>query len=210
MPTVLLTRHGETTWNREGRVQGWAPTPLTDRGREQAAALAAHLGSRDVDSLHASDLKRARTTADYVADATGLDPVHDVGWRERDFGVLQGLLAEDLYENHPEFDLLTVGPAAARERPDSGESFVDTQERALARYRELRSSLGPDETAVVVAHGGTIKLLLGAVKGLELKPALLDQSTDNCSIAEVDVGTGDDPTADTVVSENRTDFVDGA
>ncbi|MFB6196640.1 MAG: histidine phosphatase family protein, partial [Haloplanus sp.] len=41
MTTVLLARHGETTWNRDGRLQGWAPTPLTDRGHDQARALAA-------------------------------------------------------------------------------------------------------------------------------------------------------------------------
>jgi hypothetical protein len=48
--TAVLVRHGETAWNREGRVQGWAPTSLTDRGREQARTLGAHLASAyDVD-----------------------------------------------------------------------------------------------------------------------------------------------------------------
>lgn len=209
MARVLLTRHGETTWNREGRVQGWAPTPLTDRGREQARALGAHLAERGIDRLYASDLRRARTTAAHVADATGLEPVHEAAWRERDFGVLQGLLAETMYDEHPAFDFLSVGPAAARERPDSGESFIDTRDRALARYRELRADLGPDETAAVVAHGGTIKLLLGEIKRLDVETALLEQSTGNCSVAEVAVadGTEGDPADDEVVTEDRTDFV---
>ena len=91
MGRVLLVRHGQTTWNRAGRVQGWAPTPLTERGRAQAEALADHLATEgDLDLLRASDLRRALETAEYVARATGLEARAESAWRERDFGCLQG------------------------------------------------------------------------------------------------------------------------
>ena len=66
MATVLLARHAETAWNRERRLQGWAPSRLTDRGREQAAALAARLSERSIDRLVSSDLERSTETADRV------------------------------------------------------------------------------------------------------------------------------------------------
>ncbi|PSP97202.1 hypothetical protein BRC89_12390 [Halobacteriales archaeon QS_4_70_19] len=63
MTTVLLLRHGETTWNRQGRIQGWAPTPLTERGHEQARrAGTAIADTYDVDRVVASDLRRTRET----------------------------------------------------------------------------------------------------------------------------------------------------
>ncbi|MFC7197079.1 histidine phosphatase family protein [Halosimplex aquaticum] len=61
--TLLLVRHGQTTWNRDGRIQGWADSTLTERGREQARALGSHLSAEyDVDRLVASDLRRTRET----------------------------------------------------------------------------------------------------------------------------------------------------
>src|SRR5262249_56004480 len=62
---LLLVRHGETDWNREGRWQGQSDTPLNDVGREQAARLAAELDGVDV--VYSSDLARARQTADILA-----------------------------------------------------------------------------------------------------------------------------------------------
>ena len=88
MATVLLVRHGETTWNRSGRVQGWAPTPLTERGHEQAAALGAHLASTvDVDRLVSSDLRRAQETARYIARETESELTTDAA---SDMGLCSG------------------------------------------------------------------------------------------------------------------------
>ena len=63
MNRVLFVRHGETTWNRESRIQGWASTPLTGRGRDQARATGRLLRAAGVDRVVASDLRRARETA---------------------------------------------------------------------------------------------------------------------------------------------------
>jgi len=63
MSRVLFVRHGETTWNREGRIQGWASTPLTGRGRDQARATGGLLRAAGVDRVVASDLQRAQETA---------------------------------------------------------------------------------------------------------------------------------------------------
>ena len=63
MTTLLLVRHGETDWNRDGRWQGGSDTSLNDLGREQARSLAAELDG-DIDAVYSSDLARARETAE--------------------------------------------------------------------------------------------------------------------------------------------------
>jgi probable phosphoglycerate mutase len=205
MGTVLLARHGQTAWNRDGRVQGWAPTSLTDHGRDEARALAAHLGDRPIDRLLSSDLERAMETTRFLTRAVDADPTFERAWRERDFGRLQGLTREELFGGHPEFSLLTSGAAAAEARPESGESFLDVRDRVLGRWRDLRESVaGTDETVVVVAHGGPIYLLLGEIKGLDVVAAVADQDQDNCAVSELAV---DDHGSVAVVRENDTSFI---
>ncbi|WP_318567812.1 histidine phosphatase family protein [Salinigranum marinum] len=186
MATVLLARHGETTWNRSGRVQGWAPTPLTDRGHDQAAALGAALASTaDVGRLVSSDLRRAVETARHVARATGVDLETDEGWRERDFGCMQGLSVTDLFGDHPEYALGQSGVAAATARPDSGETVIESRDRVLAAWERLHADLTPDETVVVVAHGGPIRLLVGSIRGYDVVDSILEIDQDNCAINEI-------------------------
>ena len=67
---VLFVRHGETTWNREGRIQGWASTPLTGRGRDQARATGVLLRDRGVERVLASDLRRTQETARLLREGT--------------------------------------------------------------------------------------------------------------------------------------------
>jgi probable phosphoglycerate mutase len=202
MATVLLARHGETTWNRSGRVQGWAPTRLTERGHEQAAALGGHLATDyDVDRLVSSDLRRAEETVRHVATATDVDPVFDPAWRERDFGCLQGLSVSDLFGDHPEFALTASGAAAATARPDSGETLVENRERVLDAWERLHADLDSGETVVVVSHGGPIRLLLGSILGYDVVDSILDIDQDNCALNEV---AASEPH---VVRQNDTDYL---
>jgi probable phosphoglycerate mutase len=207
MPTVLLARHGETTWNREGRLQGWAPTPLTDRGHDQARALAAHVAADyDVDRVLASDLRRARQTASHLADAVDRVPTFESTWRERDFGRYQGLPKAAVFEEHDRLSIPRAGREAVDARPESGESLRDLDERVRSGWERLLAESDPDETVAVVCHGGPLYLLLGAVDDRDIVTAVTDGRQDNCALNEVRVADG---TA-TLVAENRTDFLDGA
>lgn len=201
MTTVLLVRHGETTWNRERRVQGWAPTSLTDRGRRQARAVGRHVAAEyDVDRMRASDLTRTRETARLVARAVGVEPVFDRAWRERDFGVYQGLDYEALFDGHPEFAVDEVGYRAVEATPEGGESVLDLRERVLAGWRDLLADAGRGDVVLVVTHGGPLCHLLGHLKGLGPVASIAEGSPDNCAISEVRVEAGEP----TVVVENDT------
>jgi probable phosphoglycerate mutase len=201
MTTVLLVRHGETTWNREGHIQGWAPTSLTDRGRRQARVVGRHVAAAyDVDRMRASDLARTRETARLVAREVGVEPVFDRAWRERDFGVYQGFDYEALFEGFPEFAVDEVGYRAVEATPEGGESVLDLRERVLAGWDDLLADAERGDVVLVVTHGGPLCHLLGHLKGLDPVASIIEQSPDNCAISEVRVERGEP----TVVVENDT------
>jgi probable phosphoglycerate mutase len=204
--TVLIVRHGETAWNREKRVQGWAPSGLTDRGEKQARTLGRTIGDAfAVDRIVASDLRRTVETARLLRRAGRIDAdvEFDPAWRERDFGRLQGLTYEELFEGLPEFALGEVGISAARAVPEGGESLLEMRERILAGWERLLASAGPEETVVVVTHGGPLHVLLGELKGEDVVSSVLEAEHDNCAINEVEIDPEGRPR---IVRENERDF----
>ncbi|GAB3320245.1 histidine phosphatase family protein [Haloplanus rallus] len=206
MTTVLLARHGETTWNRDGRLQGWAPTSLTDRGHAQSRALGSAVAAEyDVDRVLASDLRRARRTATHLAEHVGCDPTFESAWRERDFGRYQGLPKAAMFEDHDRLSLRRAGHDAVDARPESGESLRDVRERVLAGWERLVAESDPEETVAVVCHGGPLYLLVGAVEGRDVVSAVVEGEQDNCALNELRVRDG----RASLLAENRTDFLDG-
>jgi len=85
MTEFLLVRHGETDWNAEGRLQGHTDRPLSDYGRKQARRLADELAGSDIDAIYASDLARARETAEIVGARLHLPVVLEPDLREKDW-----------------------------------------------------------------------------------------------------------------------------
>lgn len=98
----ILVRHGETTWNREGRIQGHLDSPLNPEGIAQAKTLAERLRVESIDVLISSDLGRARKTAQYIAIRTG-NTVHvDARLRERHYGIFQGMTRSEAKSVYPD------------------------------------------------------------------------------------------------------------
>ena len=96
--TILIARHGQSDWNHEKRWQGHADRPLTERGREQAQALADRLAHIELDAVYSSDLKRARDTAAAVAKSQGLELQQLPDLREVDVGSWSGLTRAEAEE----------------------------------------------------------------------------------------------------------------
>lgn len=139
MTTLLLVRHGETDWNAQRRWQGNADVPLNERGREQARRLADSFVEDGVDAIYASDLARARETAEILAARLGLPVVVDPDLREIDVGSREGLTGEEVGVR--EWD------------GESKEAHRDRTLRALARIVAGH----PGSRVLVVAHGGTLR-----------------------------------------------------
>jgi len=183
--TLLLLRHGETTWNEQNRMQGWAPVGLTERGHEQARRAGELIAAEyDPDRLVSSDLLRARETTAGVRAAVDVEPTFDPAWRERGLGDLQGLTVEALFGGFPEYSLKRSGAAALTARPPNGESVLDVRERVLAAWETLLEGGG---TVLVVTHGGPIAAVLGAVRGQDAVTGLLDNWADNGTLTEIAV-----------------------
>ena len=181
--STLLIRHGETRWNAAGRIQGWAPVPLSDRGREQAAQVGSALAADDgVDRIVCSDLRRTHETAIAIAEAIGIDVETDPRLRERDFGVFQGLSSATFFERHPDFDLLEAGTDALSTAPESGESWTAVRERVRAAAADV---VGRPGTTAVVTHVNPIRLLVGERRGLDPIRSLTELSFANCSVSEI-------------------------
>jgi probable phosphoglycerate mutase len=164
MRTILLARHGATPWTAEGRYQGQASVPLSDRGREAVRALARRLSAcatARVDTVVTSDLARAVESARILVEGTGLEPALDPRLRERDCGRWTGLTAAEVRARFPvDVAALEAGGDVAR---GGGESFADVRARTLAWLADLVGS-GPG-TSLVVTHDGPIRALLGALDG---------------------------------------------
>jgi probable phosphoglycerate mutase len=218
MTTVVVVRHGETDWNNEGRMQGWAPVPLNELGREQAVAAGEWLAGRyEVDRAVASDLLRTRETATRLLEPLGLEPGGDRvtytrAWRERDLGVYQGLTYADMYDRFPEFGLGEAAVQAAAETPEGGESLLDLRDRVLEGWTDLLERAGPTETVLVVTHGGPIHFLLGHIKRLDVRDAFLEHSMANCGVTVLshppDATAAETADAVEVVRENATAWAD--
>jgi broad specificity phosphatase PhoE len=156
---ILLARHGETADNvPPPRFMGSRDTPLNDRGRDQARALAAAVADRALEAIWTSQLRRARGTAEIVGAALGLEPRVDERFAESHRGLWEGRVVTDIEREEPE-GWAAWRRAGADFRFPGGESLAEHQRRALAALDTVREGPLP---ALVVAHGGTIRAIAAA------------------------------------------------
>jgi glucosyl-3-phosphoglycerate phosphatase len=161
--TLLLVRHGETDWNREGRWQGGSDTQLNALGREQAAALAETLDGT-IDAIYSSDLWRARETAEILAAKLGLEVQLDERLRERSFGSWEGFTTPEIEERFAEAHRLwRLGEGPGSEDAEPFETFSDR----IAAFLDELLERHPDEEVLVVSHGGSIRVIHALAQGLD-------------------------------------------
>jgi probable phosphoglycerate mutase len=162
LPELIVLRHGETVWNREGRMQGACDSPLTARGVAQARAqggLLAALGVRaGTFRAFSSPQGRARATADLALAPLGLAAVADARLREIGTGLWAGLTRADIEARWP--GPPDEGLLAFYDRAPQGEGLA----AAAARLADFLSGL--DGPTVVVTHGLTSRLLRALALGL--------------------------------------------
>ncbi|MGH9017462.1 MAG: histidine phosphatase family protein [Acidimicrobiales bacterium] len=152
---MWLVRHGETTWNATGLVQGQNDSStLTTHGCHQSVMLVDRLRGVPVTAIYASDLGRARQTAVPLAEHLGLTVLTDRRLRERCFGVFEGGPVEALHPGVTGHGADGVIDADAR--PEGGESLNDVQHR-VGDFVEHVRGIAHHGDVVVVAHGGSVR-----------------------------------------------------
>jgi probable phosphoglycerate mutase len=157
--SFYFLRHGETDWNKAGRIQGHTDIPLNDTGRAQAEQVVSVLARAPIHRIVASTLTRAYETASIINAALQKPLAVDEGLKERHFGDYEGLQIE-------EFDTLR-GKLAEKGLPPEengypcppkGEPYAQFRLRTMAAFqRNLEQFKG--ENILFVAHGGVYRVL---------------------------------------------------
>jgi probable phosphomutase (TIGR03848 family) len=193
VPTLLLVRHGRSTANTAGVLAGWTPgVHLDDRGREQAAALAARLAPVPLAAVVASPLERCQETAAAllaVDGPTGPRPALATDDRigEARYGDWTGEEIKTLTK-HPLWNTVQVHPSAAVFPGPEGEGLAAMQARAVGAVREhdarVAAEHGDDAVWVAVTHGDIIKAVVADALGMHLDLFQRIQA-DPCSVSVI-------------------------
>jgi probable phosphoglycerate mutase len=163
---LILIRHGETAWNVATRIQGHTDIALSPLGLAQAGRLAQALADEPLAAIYASDLSRARQTAEAVAAVQGLPVRLDPSLRERAFGRFEGLTWDEISQGYPE-----DAARWRRREPDfpvgGGESLTTFSARCLDAARRAAAAHAGQSIALV-AHGGVLDCLYRAATRVAL------------------------------------------
>jgi broad specificity phosphatase PhoE len=172
MTTLFIARHGESDWNRESRLQGQVDRPLTDRGRNQAAALMTQLVDAKLAAVYSSDLCRARETAETVAEQKGLEVECLATLRETDIGSWAGLTYSDVARRYPDgFEIWKAGGQGWA----GGEAYTDVARRVQTAIASI-SMRHPAEQVLVVSHTDPIATIAAHALGLDLQSYFRDKA----------------------------------
>lgn len=185
LPTrIFLVRHGATTLTAEDRFAGSSNVSLSEEGRRQVTSLAQRLENEKLRAVYCSSLDRAIETATIIAAPHSLEPIHEPGLREIDYGHWEGLRRSEIESRHAgeyqawQEDPFTIGP-------HDGESGVNVLNRALPVMRRIVEE-NRHENVLVVAHKGVNRILISSLLGFDVRGYRdrLDQSPAGLSILD--------------------------
>jgi broad specificity phosphatase PhoE len=154
---LLVLRHGQSTWNADGRWQGQADPPLSPLGEQQAGDAARRLAPGQFRCVVASDLRRALRTAEILAETLGVPVAVDPDLREIDVGDWQGLTRAEINERAP--GALADWSEGRSESTPGGESRAHLTDRARAALLRAAATASPGDRVLLVSHGALIRNL---------------------------------------------------
>lgn len=166
MTTIYLVRHGQSTWNEVGRIQGKQDPPLSALGRWQAEALARVLQTETLDAIYSSPQQRARITANTIAANHSLSVTIIDDLAEIDHGEWEGLTEPEIQQRFTTLFELWLKRPSQTQMP-GGEHCLSLQQRVLEAWRDiLRREDG--NRVLVISHDIPIKVIVAHVLGLNL------------------------------------------
>lgn len=180
---ILLVRHGETDWNRNGQVMGKLPIPLNEQGRRQARRLAAFLQRSHVHSVYSSPVLRAHQTATILAESLARQVDIEPGLTEIGMGEWEGRYWKDLAQDVNKLNLYLMPDEA---RPPRGETLREVQTRAVAAIEHSRTS-SESTTLVFVTHADVVRAIIAHYMGFELR-RIRQVRIDHASLTSLEFG----------------------
>ncbi len=165
--TVYLTRHGQTEWNRIGRMMGQTDEDMNELGRTQAGRLAVRMAGMRLDAVYASPLKRTMTTGTIVGKSHGVSPKPAVGLMEINYGVWEGLPRKEVREKWPELQRQLHDDPSDLAIP-GGETFKELAVRIVGAFHEIVKA-EEGKHVLMVSHQGILKVLVAELMGISYK-----------------------------------------
>lgn len=176
MVTIYLTRHGQTEWNLEKRLQGRGNSPLTTFGIERAKELFNRVSDIKIDKIYTSPIERAYKTAEILKGNREIPLIADDGLMEMNFGDFEGRIMEEIMEENPEWDMHLIMQGNTEMRAPNGETLNEVRERVkLAMDKIILEN--SDKDVLIVAHGITLKALMYYFKDEEVNSEVMGQAT---------------------------------
>lgn len=185
MTRLLLIRHGETTWNAAGRIQGHKNSPLSELGIAQADTLRHRLRRVHPAAIYSSDLTRAVDTIRPTSDALQVPIVTREALREKSFGVWEGLTPIEVEERFPGQWPQYRSHADLNFPIPGGETWEEVYERVVGACRDIVASHGADETVIITGHGGSLRTIILHALAAPMH-SLFHLSLDNASVSCLD------------------------
>lgn len=153
--TICFIRHGQTNWNKQGKLQGKTDIPLNDTGREQAHACGKYLNADDYDILICSPLLRAKETAEIINQYLQLPLIEMDDFKERSFGDAEGMTMEERAQAYPDGHF------------PNQEERIAFRQRVMAGVEKVNQNY-PHQRVLLVAHGAAINAILAEVSNGEI------------------------------------------
>ena len=163
---LILVRHGQTDWNRDGRFQGQSPVGLSEKGVRQARETAKALVAMKPTALYSSPLTRAMMTAEEIGNEVSLDVVPLEGIKEVHLGEMEGITGREMRDRYGEFYATWRRDPSQAAFP-AGESMQQLQERAWSAIVDLEKA-HPHGAVIAVSHNFAIRTILCRFMGLPL------------------------------------------
>ncbi len=167
MSRLLLVRHGDTELNSRERYWGITDIELSAAGLKQAEKLRDRLATEDIDVIYSSELQRALLTAKIITSSHQLGVVTCAELRETNFGEVEGLTFDEISRLYPELTESWLNWSLQLKFP-GGEGVTDITSRVNKFVNRLKKH-SPDETILVVAHAGPLRILICRLLGLEIQ-----------------------------------------
>ncbi|MGE8203011.1 histidine phosphatase family protein [Heyndrickxia sp. NPDC080065] len=167
MLTLYITRHGETEWNIQNRMQGWGDSELTENGIGNAVSLGGRLKEVKFKAIYSSPSKRTRVTAELIRGIKNIPIVYDEKLKEINMGEWEGKTKSYIIDHYPnEYHLFWNAPHLYHS--DNGENFIDLQIRVLKAIDTIKEQ-NTSGNILIVTHSVVIKMILALFKNTPLE-----------------------------------------
>ncbi len=167
MSRLFLVRHGNTKSNSAKQFCGQTDVGLSAEGRQQAERLCDRLATERIDAIYASNLSRASTTAEVIASRQPADIITCTELAEINFGLIEGLTFEEISQRYPKL-AESLTKLNTKVQFPGGESIDQLNQRVHSFLARLERH-APEETILIVAHAGTLRLLICNLLGIKLE-----------------------------------------